>query len=125
MSSWLVLLLLVGQILAGEQKGYWATMLVDSYHVLERESLADGKTSHDTNAFQEGCAADRRFYPKGTRLFVATGASDKQLRGKWFTVDDTHPDTVRRKDKILLRFMTEAKARKWKPGPYKVWVVLP
>lgn len=107
------------------EKGFWTTLTVDSCHPLGISSLADGLTSYGTSAYQEGCAADRRYYPEGTRLFVATSLSGKKPKGKWFTVDDTNPKTVRKKDKIMLRFMTEATADNWKKGVYKVYVILP
>jgi 3D (Asp-Asp-Asp) domain-containing protein len=106
------------------EKGFWTKVEVRAYSPTQQESLSDGETRYGTNAYQEGCAADRRFYPEGTRIYVEWMQNGEE-KGRWFTVDDTHPDTVGKQSLIYLRFMTKKKAEAWSIQECRVYVVLP
>lgn len=110
--------------LAASEKGYWTTMEVRAYSPTQRDSLSDGKTRYGTNAYQEGAAADRRFYPEGTRLYVEWNQNGEK-KGRCFTVDDTHPKTVGKQDLIYIRFLTKKKAEAWQAEKCRVYVVPP
>ena len=124
MRALVFLLILSISWLAGSEKGYWTTMEVRAYSPTQRDSLADGKTRYGTNAYQEGAAADRRFYPEGTKLYL-TWEENSQKRAKWFTVDDIHPKTVGMKGLIYIRFLTKKKVVAWDVTNCKIYVVLP
>ncbi len=95
------------------EKGYWTNIKVKAYHSQSLEASPSGKSRYGTNLYKEGCAADRTYYPKGSQ------------KGRWFTVDDTHPDTVRSIGLIYLRFLTEQKAQNWQEGFYRIYVERP
>lgn len=107
-----------------EENGFWTEMKVKAYSQLQRNYLKDGKTTYGKNAYQEGCAADKYYYPEGTRFYV-TWAQNGEKKGRWCTVDDTHPKTVGKKDMIYIQFLTKRKADSWKVRNCRVHVVLP
>ena len=110
--------------LGASEKGYWTTLEVKAYNPTNTDSLSDGLTRYGTNAYQEGCAGDRVYYPQGTKIYVSWRQLGK-IKGKWFTVDDTHSKTVGKKNRLYLRFLTDFKVDQWNDGPYRVYVVLP
>ena len=118
---------LVAQPLLAKDSGFWTSLTVKSYSSEQEKRLerySDGKTSYGTNVYQEGAAADKRYYPKGTKFYVACKQNGEK-KGRWFKVDDTLPETVGKNGTIYLRFLTISKADSWRSGTYKVYVVIP
>jgi 3D (Asp-Asp-Asp) domain-containing protein len=115
-------LCILSSVLSAETKGYWTNIKVKSYHSLSLGVSTSGKSRYKTSLYKEGCAADRIFYPKGTRIYIIFSEGHK---GRWFTVDDTHPDVIGGSGLIYVRFRTEQKAKNWKIGHYRVYVETP
>jgi len=122
-----VLVIIITPLLATSEGGHWKKLKVKSYSSQQKKYLnrsQDGKTSYGTNIFQEGVAADKLYYPKGTMFYVAWDQNGKR-KGRWFTVDDSLAQTAGKQGIIYLRFMTKKSANSWKNGNYNVYVKLP
>ena len=113
--------------LPAASKGYWSKIKVSAYQPLQEKYLLryrKGKTSYGTDVYCEGVAADKRYYPQGTKIYI-TWEQDGVMKGKWWVVDDTLPATVGKKSLIHVRFLTERKQKEWLSKEYRVYVVIP
>jgi len=114
-----MLLLLVSTVFAGEiQKYFTVTTEVHAYSTQQDEFLMryrDGKTSTGTNAYQVGVAANHKYFPVGTEIYL------KEFN-QTLVVDDTLPQTSGNSRKIYIRLLTKSKANAWTPKTMDVWV---